>query len=868
MLKFSNLQTDLFKSFRFAPIAIFVFGWTIAPVQGQITPDATLPNNSIVLPNGNIFTIEGGTTAGSNLFHSFEDFSIPTGSEAFFNNALTIDNIITRITGSNISNIDGLIRANGAANLLLVNPNGIQFGPNARLEIGGSFLGSTAESLLFEDGSFYSTRETNTPPLLSVSVPIGLQMGTNPGAISLEGAIAEDSGISSVGEVDPLGLQVLPGRTLALVGGLVTISGSNLLAEAGRIEVGSVGGGSLLTLSPVIEGWTIDYNGATNFADIQIDGGSTLRVSGAGGGSIALAGGNITIDEESNLLAETLGSRDGGNITIAATEDIGIFQNSTVSATTFGSGNAGAVELEGRSIFLEGRSDLEAETKSRGNAGRVIATATDSILLDNRARVGTSTNGAGRGGFIDFSAETIVADNRSRFPNLSVRVEGVSNPDLPIGDAGQTNLTADTLIFRNRSGVNILTNTEGNGGELNISANTMTIEFRSFISAVSRGSGEGGTININADSLTIQNQSGMDSRSVGTGDGGRINIDAGSIFLEQGGFRTDTTGTGRGGEINVRAERIVMRDEGNIGSTSSGAGDAGTIRLEVGELDMNTGILELESTDIGSAGSLELIADSIRLDNEASIFATTIAGNGGNLAIEANELQLSNGSTITTSAAQTATGGNMRLDAEVLVLRDDSEIAANAVLGTGGNIDITTQGIFLSSDSQITASSQFGVDGIVRVNNPVAEPASGLLALSAEPLNPNTQIQNSCDLAISSRFAITGRGGLPEAPSQPIVGQTVWRDTRLGEISTDFAPNPIEVKPEVVFTPAVPLVEATGWIVNDRGKVELVGTSANPSHPSWQSYLDCDRTAATLPRWAGQGNGTQDSGDRHLGEIR
>ena len=161
-------------------LGLFFSSILTSATSAQITTDGS--TDTTLTPTDNGTKIDKGDRDGDNLFHSFGEFSVPTGSEAFFNNANDIFNIFFRVTGGNISNIDGLIRANGTANLFLINPAGILFGNNARLQIGGSFYGSTADSILFLDGIEFTATDIQRP-FLTINAPIGLRFRDNPEAI-------------------------------------------------------------------------------------------------------------------------------------------------------------------------------------------------------------------------------------------------------------------------------------------------------------------------------------------------------------------------------------------------------------------------------------------------------------------------------------------------------------------------------------------------------------------------------------------------------------------------------------------------------------------------------------------------------------
>jgi filamentous hemagglutinin family protein len=553
----------------------------------QITPDATLPNNSSVRSQDNTKIIEGGTQAGGNLFHSFEKFSVPAKTEAYFNNTLNTQNIITRITGNSISNIDGIIRTNGTANLFLMNPNGIIFGENASLNIGGSFLATTASSIKFADGTTFSAVQPQTTPLLTVSVPIGLQFGATPAPIRNQSQASVNGAINSFKQ--PVGLQVPKGETLALVGGDVILEGGNLTADSGRIELGSVAGNSFVSLNSIKRGWTLGYEGVKDFGNIQLtstyDNGvlisSYVDVSGEGGGASIHVQGNYVELTNSLLNAGTTGVKDAGNLTINA-----------------------------RKLVLRDGAQVRTSTSGKGAAGNLIVNASESVQLIGRnfdipSLLSSATSGSGNAGNITI--------NTSR---LLVRDGAV----ISVGTSGQ----GDTKQF---------TLATGEGGHLIVNA-TEQVEVvgeESALTSETLNTADAGNLTISTKKLIVRDGAAItsgsqlpklepDTKIVGDttnlGNAGEINITADSIVLDNEGKIVSTTELGKGGNINLQLQDLLLMRRNSEISTSAGiaqlAGDGGNITINIFDGFIVTA--PSENSDItanafsGSGGRVEINA--------------------------------------------------------------------------------------------------------------------------------------------------------------------------------------------------------------------------------------------------------------------
>jgi filamentous hemagglutinin family protein len=536
----------------------------------QILEDNTLGSkSSVVTPqliNGQpTVKIDGGVISGSNLFHSFEQFSVEEGTTAYFNNATAIQNIITRVTGKSASTIDGILKANDGANLFLINPNGIIFGRNASLNIGGSFVASTAASLNFADGTKFSATDPQVP-LLRVSVPIGLQFGPTANFILNQSQAPSSDGKTTNILKNPVGLQVPSGKTLALVGGDITLDGGNLTANSGRIELGSLTANSLVSLKLTNEVLSLGYADVQNFQNIRVikrtDGSgiaSQVDASGESGGNIEVRGNYVEII--------------GGNV-LLTTQSSG----SQIIANK----NVGDLTISSRKLIVRDGAQVSTATNSTRDGGKLSVRASESVEVtgrfvnpNNNLRIPSallsSTSGAGKAGDIEITTGRLLIQDGGRIrTNSTASSDGNSPPIAGTGNGGNLIVKASDsveLIGSSRglaTGLFALTDTSGDAGKISIDTGKLIV----------RG---GATISVSSQLVDFFIYP-EDVRN--SGKAGDINITARSILLDQGTL-TSNSQSGKGGNMALQVrDLLLMRRNSQISTNAGSDGDGGNITIK------------------------------------------------------------------------------------------------------------------------------------------------------------------------------------------------------------------------------------------------------------------------------------------------
>ena len=722
---------------------------TFLPVsQAQITLDGSLGPRGALLGPRYYIGAEFGQLRGSNLFHSFGKFNVGTGESATFTGPNTVANIISRVTGGQLSSIDGQVRSEiMGANLFLLNPSGVMFGPNASLEVSGAFHVSTADVLRFADGATFSTN-LSRESVLTVAHPAAFGfLSANPASITIRGS----------------SLQVLAGQTLSVVGGDVDIAGqdlhpadgvSTLGAPGGRIHIASVAAAGEVPVN--LPEFNVDAFG--RLGRVALSQGALINASGNGGGVVLIRSGHLMIDG-SSIFADNMGDVEGigFGIDLRITGDAVLTRGAAITTDSEGVGRARDIQITAGSVFMTDTAQIRSLPFDLGDGGNVVI-HTGHLTLTGGAQISSTTLGSGHGGALSVMAtDTITITGFDIEGNPS----GLFSNTFSRGDAGRVFVSAPTLRM-DGGGIQAaaLEESSGNAGDIEVRGARFTLNGGAQIDNSTRGPGRSGGVTAVATEViaiagsdSADNPSGFFGIAFDRGDAGRLSIsaptvsidggriqsltlsdgNAGSIALEVGRLTltggaqvsSSTRGLGRGGQVTVNATDAILvsgRDSAGIESAvfsqTFGPSDAGRVAVTTPHLTLaDGGRISTSSFGPGSGGEVSIAAtESISIagrdseGNASGLFSTADkGGRGGNLQVTAPQFHLSDGGTISAQSSGAGDAGNILIQAGQTFQSRHGAITTSAEQGDGGNIRLIAGSLVDLRDSQITATVESGV---------------------------------------------------------------------------------------------------------------------------------------------------------------
>jgi filamentous hemagglutinin family protein len=676
-----------------------------------------------------------------------------------------IENILSRVTGGNASQILGRLGVLGDANLFLLNPNGILFGENASLDIEGSFLGTTANSFTFPDGSEFSATNPQAPPLLTISVPLGLQYGSNLGNVQVQGS----------------NLRVNTGKTLALVGGNVSMDGGQLQASGGRIELGGVAGkGSVgLSINGSSIGLSFPMSNGVPLSNVSLDNGTMVKVNAGGDGNIAINAHNLRMAGGSRLQAGASwlvsSNSNPGDIEINATGAINLTEGSVIENLVFNGamGKGGDINITAESLAVTNGARLGANSFGKGDAGNLNIIVRDQVSfkgMGSNAESVVASTAEGQAGQISITARslwvsggaTLVAHTFGQGNAGNVRINATDSISLEgantgigsqvfstaVGNGGSINLSTGTLSASGGAILNTSISGQGNGGSINISTGTLSASGGATLAANTYGQGNAGNVMISAtDSVSLEGSNTAIGNQVfpgAVGNGGSITISTGTLSLSNDAqLVANTSGRGNAGNVTISATDSVSLDGANTGIGSQvfpgAVGNGGSITISTGTLSLsNDAQLVANTSGQGNAGNVMINAtDSVSLDGANTGIGSQVfpgaVGNGGSINIITGTLSASGGAILATNTNGRGNAGDVMISATDSVSLDGvgidtqvtgigSQVLADGV-GNGGNIEITAGLLALTNGARLitsTAGQGRGGNVDIRVHDTVS----------------------------------------------------------------------------------------------------------------------------------------------------
>ncbi|MEM9482448.1 MAG: filamentous hemagglutinin N-terminal domain-containing protein [Cyanobacteria bacterium P01_F01_bin.116] len=735
--------------------ALFPFAAMALPV-----PDTTV-GTQLVPSAPDSIEIQGGTSVGQNLFHSFESFNIQTGESVFFLSPADINHIFSRVTGGSASEIDGVLGTLGSdANLFLINPNGIAFGPNASLDVQGSLIATTADTVELGPDGVFSALDSDSDQLLAV----------NPSAFFLSELVPS-------GEITFTGanLQVPNEQALVLLGGPVTLNETELTASGGRIEIAAVEENGRVAFASTDN--ALNLSNALVRGNIQVTDTSRIDTAHDTGGDIVLYAADFELSESSRIssgIFAGLGSADSqaGNIQLNATGTATLSNNGIIGNVVLGTGQGGDVIISALALDVLDGSQLAASTDGVGDAGNVIIQVQERVRFDGSTSDGqfvsaafsdVALDGNGNSGNIEISANTLEVLNGAQ---LIVSTAGVGNAGNVIIQVQENVLfdgTSEDGRFPSAAFSDVASSGQGNGGNVEVFAKMLNVTNGAILNASTFGIGDAGNVIIQAQDSILFDGISTNGRLLSgafsdvsrnaVGMGGSIEISADTLNVTNGArLNASTLNIGDAGDILIQARDNVLFDNSDAVSIvlENSIGEGGNIEIFTRSLELINGAdLNNFTFGIGNAGNITIQAqDQVLFDNSTalSLVAPGAVGNGGNVTISANTLEVINNSDLSSITFGEGNAGSVIIQAQDSVRFDDSG-ATSAVdrraQGDGGNVEISARTLNVNNNSLLSS----GTLGIGNAGNVIIQARDSVL------------FENSSDVNSTVGNAAEGDGG-------------------------------------------------------------------------------------------------------------
>jgi large exoprotein involved in heme utilization and adhesion len=690
--------------------------------------------------------------------------------------------------------------------LFLINPNGIVFGPQAALDVGGSFTATTANAIRLGNLGLFSAAEPASSTLLAVDPSAYLWSTSQIQPIQTRATgliIATNTGQPSIG------LQVSPEQTIMLLGGDVIAERASINAPGGRIEIGGISQPGTINL----DGTALQFPQNVARSNISIRDQTSVNVLSGKSGSITIYANDVEILSSSSLSAgivttfsSTTNQNQAGDILIDAQGEIKL-RNSLIQNRVFPGtiGSAGQITVKGRILSVDNAAILSL-TQGTGNAGEISIQTQGKTSINGNSLINSNvaSGGIGNSANVEIEAGELVLTSGGQIQTRVQEAEGT----VPAGrgNAGQVKIRVPGQVLLEGVSSNGQTSNisssistilspgaSGSAGDIDIKAGSLSLLNGANFSATTYGQGNGGSILVEVDqSLLIKGQgtgnlpagqvailpSGISSftanfRTVPTsGNSGRIDIKARSISLEEGGFiGTETSRQGDAGRISIDASESITLS--GVGSTQSslisssiaegGSGSAGDINLTTQKLVIaDGGAITSASNGVGKAGKITVTAtDEVRLQGQGTVQGNLISsqifaiageqgrGDANNITLSTASLQLSKGAFISSETRRLGNAGNIVIQDVKTAFFSESEISTAVTatgIGQGGRIQFEADTIELDQGTLIRASSEgIGDAGsiVISTNGRLSLRGSTILTASTQSSGGEIALQAS-----------------------------------------------------------------------------------------------------------------------------